>query len=871
MGDDPAIAVSSWGFMLRQAEVARLAQLLGDPDHPTVLVAGEAGVGKSRLTEHVLQRHLLGGAPGRRCVASSSLTDVPFGALVGLVPARHMAAVAAGTQQLSVFSMVREHILESGATDQRPFVICVDDLHHLDDASCGLLVQLTANAPVQLLATYRTGEPLPDGALPLWTASSAVRLDIAPFDRHDTDEIVQRIMGTTTPEVNEALWQQSRGNALYLRELIVGSVAARRILMHAGTWVLAQPLVGSTHLGEYLLQRVRRLDAAARRLADMLALCQPLPLTMFTTDELVSLGQLINAGVVATTGHPALADARLAHPIYAEVIRAHVSAVGERSLLAEAVARIQAHRQPGDDLRVIVWQLDAGESPPLDDLVRAARAAMAGRDMLLACRLTRAAQIISPRHPAASLVLSDALYEMGEFTASANEATGALGVATDPDEQASLVASLYRTYMWGLDDADGAVAIIEFAQAVTPPGPAHVQLGIAVANALTFSDRPEEALARLPIVTDEIDEFDRDLLHTVEDAALIQLGRTADAVRRPIVGRADALQLVVRSFGLTEHGSFDEAAEMAEALRADVIGLSRTLDQMWGALNAGRAHLLAGRPRTAALWAGDAMITAERAGLITGQSLITSVMAAAHAQLGDQAATAAADQRAAELSGVRGFLRAERFVGRAWAAYVANEHTRARQLLLDGAAMAQAAGQVMSESFLLHEHIRLGGEPAAERLAELAAGSQSPLVAARAAHAAALADRDATALAAAAEMFLALGARLAAAEAYAGAATLAAGSSRQVATYSSLAEKYREQCEGAVTPLLEQHRDSRSAVALSRREQEIAALAVSGLTARDIGERLFLSARTVENHLQRVYTKLGVANRQALIAYFARD
>lgn len=870
MGDDPAIAVSSWEFMLRQAEVARLAQLLADPAHPTVLVAGEAGVGKSRLTEHVLQRHLLGGAPGRRCLASSSLADVPFGALVGLVPAHHMAAVAAGTQQLSVFSMVREHILDSGATNQRPFVICVDDLHHLDDASCGLLVQLTGNAPVQLLATYRSGEPLPDGALPLWTASSAVRLDIAPFDRDDTDEIVQRIMGATTPEVSEALWQQSRGNALYLRELIVGSVAARRIVMHAGTWVLAQPLVGSAHLGEYLLQRVRHLDDAARRLVDMLALCQPLPLAMFDGDELTSLDQLIHAGVVNAAGDPALADVRLAHPIYAEVIRAHISAVSERALLAEAVARIQAHRRSGDDLRVIVWQLDAGESPPLDDLVQAARAAMAGRDMLLACRLTRAAQAISPNHPAASLVLSDALYEMGEFTASAAEATGALGAAS-PDEQASLVASLYRTHMWGLDDADGALAVVEFAQAFTPPGPAHVRLGIAVANALTFSDRPAEAIDRLPAITDDVDDLDLRLHHAVEEAALSQLGRTADAVQRPLVGEVDTLQLVVRSFGLTEHGSFDDAAEMAEALRADVIGLSRTLDQMWGALNAARAHLLAGRPRTAALWAGDAMITAERAGLITGQSLITSVLAAAHAQLGDQRAAAVADQRAAELSDVRGFLRAERAVGRAWAAYAANEHTRARQLLLDGAALARTAGQAVSESFLLHEHLRLGGEPAAARLAELAAASQSPLVAARSAHATALAAHDATALAGAAEQFLALGARLAAAEAYAGAAAVAAGTPRQVATFSSLAEKYREQCEGAVTPLLDQQREGRSAVALSRREHEIAALAVSGLTARDIGERLFLSTRTVENHLQRVYTKLGVGNRHELIEYFARD
>ena len=58
--------------------------------------------------------------------------------------------------------------------------------------------------------------------------------------------------------------------------------------------------------------------------------------------------------------------------------------------------------------------------------------------------------------------------------------------------------------------------------------------------------------------------------------------------------------------------------------------------------------------------------------------------------------------------------------------------------------------------------------------------------------------------------------------------------------------------------------------ARSRREQEIAALAVSGLSAREISERLFLSVRTVENHLQRVYTKLGLSNRNDLASYYSR-
>jgi DNA-binding CsgD family transcriptional regulator len=54
------------------------------------------------------------------------------------------------------------------------------------------------------------------------------------------------------------------------------------------------------------------------------------------------------------------------------------------------------------------------------------------------------------------------------------------------------------------------------------------------------------------------------------------------------------------------------------------------------------------------------------------------------------------------------------------------------------------------------------------------------------------------------------------------------------------------------------------AVALSARELDVARLAASGLTSKEIGERLFISTRTVDNHLQRVFTKLGVTRRSEL-------
>ena len=51
---------------------------------------------------------------------------------------------------------------------------------------------------------------------------------------------------------------------------------------------------------------------------------------------------------------------------------------------------------------------------------------------------------------------------------------------------------------------------------------------------------------------------------------------------------------------------------------------------------------------------------------------------------------------------------------------------------------------------------------------------------------------------------------------------------------------------------------------LTPQENEIATLAASGMTNKQIGERLFLSHRTVAGHLYRLYPKLGVTSRVTL-------
>jgi DNA-binding CsgD family transcriptional regulator len=58
---------------------------------------------------------------------------------------------------------------------------------------------------------------------------------------------------------------------------------------------------------------------------------------------------------------------------------------------------------------------------------------------------------------------------------------------------------------------------------------------------------------------------------------------------------------------------------------------------------------------------------------------------------------------------------------------------------------------------------------------------------------------------------------------------------------------------------------------LTRREQQVALLVADGLSNRDIGERLVLSPRTIESHVERIMNRLGVGSRAEIAAWAARE
>ena len=58
---------------------------------------------------------------------------------------------------------------------------------------------------------------------------------------------------------------------------------------------------------------------------------------------------------------------------------------------------------------------------------------------------------------------------------------------------------------------------------------------------------------------------------------------------------------------------------------------------------------------------------------------------------------------------------------------------------------------------------------------------------------------------------------------------------------------------------------------LSRREVEVLRLLGEGLSNREIAERLFISPKTAEHHVSRIYAKLGLSTRGEAAAYAVRN
>ena len=870
-----------WPLVGREAELEVFGSRWQDHRCRSVVIFGPAGVGKSRLAEELLARATGRGWKGVRATATATASSVPLSTLAHLIPAG-----ADLSDPVRGFAAVARAL--AGPRRNRRWTVLVDDLHLLDAASAVLLRQLLDAGVVRLIGTVRTHEPVGDAVRALTGGDAECRIDLAPFDPQGTEAALGAALGGPVDQRTlHTLHDASGGNPLYLRELVVGALTAGTLTGDGEIWQLAEGELATTpRLSELIHARLAAADPAAGPVLELLALCESLPLA----DAQDVCGHEVVAGIEDVGLVRILTDGRrttltLAHPLYREVLRAGLPAARRRTLLLAQADRTRARggRRREDALHLATCQLAAtGTADPVL-LLRAAALARHAHDYRQAIGLLDTLPESARTH-ASCMLHGDVLLQSGQWQQADELLSQAQDRASGESEQ--IAAALLRSWnlMWMPVRADEALRVIEEARGrVTDPAGLRL-LAVNEGALRVVSGQPVRGLALLEDLETDVRQTPDASSWVVAAASrtsgLALVGRIDEAVRwgrhahdvhaqveEEVRGAAHPTrQLVPLVYALAEGGRLAEARTVADRAFRDLGAAGAHPTSPWVAHFRGRVEWLAGDAAAARRWHGEAIAQARVQRQTRPLFHAWAGLAAAAAVLGDLDAAEGALVEMKALAFTGFYAVAEEELGRAWLCAARGDPAQARAVLTAAADDARDTGHLTSEMLLLTDVARLGGaEDVADRLADLARSCDGTLAPARAHLAAALADGGPEQLQAAAGELQAVGAHLLAAEA-AGAAVIAwqrAGHTRRATASARQARISADLCPGVRTPLLAA---AGTTSPLTRRQREIALLAADGLPSKEIADTLHLSVRTVDNHLQSAYAKLGVTTRRGLVA-----
>ncbi|MGH4017215.1 MAG: AAA family ATPase, partial [Pseudonocardiaceae bacterium] len=752
-----------WGLVGRDEELTLLRAALADVDVQGAVLSGASGVGKTRLATELLEHAASQGWATHWAVGTRGIVGVPFGAFAHLLP--HGAAAATGS--LEVMRRVADELRRSSG--DRPVVLGVDDAHLLDDSSADLAHLLASGAHAFVVATVCQGERVPDGINSLWKDGLAEWIEVPALSRTEIGQLLDTVLGGQLDTATlHRLWDASRGNVLYLHELVLIGLERGSLAEQAGVWSWAGELACSDRLTELVEDRLADLSHQQRCALEVLAVGEPLPAELFGSIVGSRVVQELHTSGLLTQERQGRTDSlRLAHPLYAESMRAGLGAVRRRTVyrrLADALHATGVHRRD-DVLRVALWRLESGESADPATLVAGARRARAMFDHRLAERLARAA-VDESGGTDAWVTLADALYWQGRYDAARSmilqHAPPDAPLDIPLDAHTAIVAEWARVassiFFWGLGDAERAEEIMQSAEQAMAPGPEHDLLVAHRATLAFFHGRPKDAVAAAEglltreSTSDEITVAARiaavpalavlgrcsAALHLADEG--MQAGRRLLDERPYLVGELLAGQAVA----YWTAGRYRQMEDLASAAYQRVVAeKAHDLRGLWAML-LGRAALAAGQAATARhrLREACALLRQHDPGGLLPWALGGAALAAALLGGVEDAQQALAEQRRSQLSAVRIF-EWDAVLAQAWTAAARGELSAARSLACRAADLAAARGLRCPELEALHDAVRLGAMRVVPRLSALAPTVDSVLAPVFADHAAALAAGDA--------------------------------------------------------------------------------------------------------------------------------
>jgi hypothetical protein len=305
-------------LICREAELdAVLAALEGTVPAAFVL-AGPAGVGKTRLASEVVKLAESRGFAVAHAGGSRSTAAIPFGPFAPFLP-------GSSQQAPGLLGLLRQ---AGGAIARRAgpngkLLLVVDNAQHLDEGSAALVHQLVEQRTCAVLVVVRTPGPVPDPVTALWKDGLAQRIDLAAFTEPETGMVIEAALGgQVSRNTVRRLWELSRGNALYLRELLAGAVGSETLTETGGIWSLHRPIEAPGRLVELVASRLAGLAPETIALIELLAIGEPLGLSLLERlADPAGLEEAEAQGLVQVRKDGRRTEARLAHPLHGEVVR----------------------------------------------------------------------------------------------------------------------------------------------------------------------------------------------------------------------------------------------------------------------------------------------------------------------------------------------------------------------------------------------------------------------------------------------------------------------------------------------------------------------------------------------------------------------
>jgi DNA-binding CsgD family transcriptional regulator len=837
-----------------------------------VLICGASGVGKSRIAREALTAAASEGCDTRWTVGTSSAQAIPLGAFTAWAP-------SGVTDTVQLLRGVVESL--TGASSSADVIVGVDDVHLLDDLSTFVLHQIVQRSAAKVILTLRDGAPIPPAVQEIWKVAQFDRLDLRPLSLDETATFLSAALeGSVDADAAERLWKLTRGNALYLRNIVEQEVADGRLVSEHGSWRWIGDPIMPPGLVELIESRIGDLPAPVSDVIDLLAIGEPIELAALTRiTDAAAVEEAETRGLITLEPAGAGIEVRVAHPLYGRVRRRRAAHSRLRRLRGLVASELAASSD-GDDMRVIVRRatlsLDSDLKPDADLLIRAAHGAVWLADLALADRLAEAA-IHAGAGPEPNFVRAHALSWLGR----GEEAEAVLAEVPisqlSEGDRARLAFLRSSNTLWALGDPERAKELIEEASRVTPPE-ARTYIDAFLTVYWFATDQPDEAvqasknlaLEDLPVVGAEIAwalaQISADAGHTAEAVAAADAGHTVAtrALDAPHM-RFNIADAEVSALLLA--GQVTDALEVAERTRQQAAHLPGAA-QLLGAAVAGRAALGAGDLHSACSLLGQAV-----EGLSESHPIgwgyrynVPRTTALAMRGLTDEAAAALA-----ALDNVQRRFRSldyERSLARAWVTAAQGAASEAITLSLSAAERARATGRFAAEVLCLQTATQFGDRTSAPRLRELESVVEGPRVGLAARFAAAISEGDGAELSSVSQEFERMGDLTAALDAAAHAALSYRRQDKRGSALgcSTRADALAERC-GASTPALRQATES---LPLSDREAEIVMLIGEGLSNRAVAERLTLSIRTVESHIYRAMMKTGTTSRDELAALLPR-